>query len=154
MLSTAEVWKMALEDKSVLKCIKLFKQIFDPFMQTDLSRSLVLLSCPDIRTFVENRPDTAQTFVIWPGFLWFSACSERHWAVCQKANIAPNVQKGDNHKNLNFCLDFARILLKKSPDCAWIFIKMSPDEVLVTLNLERSCRILKILWNLALFHWS
>ena len=50
--------------------------------------SAVLLSRPDFRAclaFVEILPDNAQIFVILPGLLWFSAHSERHWAVCQMA---------------------------------------------------------------------
>ena len=42
-------------------------------------------SLKSIRAFGENRPDNARIFVILPGFLWFSADSERYWAVCKTA---------------------------------------------------------------------
>ena len=40
-------------------------------------------ACPSRRAFVENRPSNARLFVILPVFLWFSAHSERYWAIWQ-----------------------------------------------------------------------
>ena len=78
--------------------------------------------------------------MILPGFLWFSARSERYGADRQTAKYRS--ERALNHKKTTesqnpvlpgFCLDFARILLKIRPDSAQIFTKMSPVEELVRL---------------------
>ena len=97
---------------------------------------------PDILAFGENRLDNVRILVILPGFLWFSAHSERYWAVCQAAKsrseCAVNYKKTTKSQVLSFARTYARILpgffVKIRLDFARIFTKMSPVEELATLH--------------------
>ena len=80
-------------------------------------------ACPSRRAFVENRPSNARLFVILPVFLWFSAHSERYWAIWQtgqqRSEPALNHKRTTKSQKLEFRSSLrpsnARIFAKKAP---------------------------------------
>ena len=80
-------------------------------------------ACPSRRAFVENRPSNARLFVILPVFLWFSAHSERYWAIWQtgqqRSEPALNHKRTTKSQKLEFRPSLrpsnARIFAKKTP---------------------------------------
>ena len=86
-------------------------------------------SRPSSQAFQENCPSNASIFVSLPVFLWFSAHSERYWAIWLQVNKALKVYKitkrRQNHKNLSFARLCARltpvVLSKKRPSLACLY---------------------------------
>ena len=81
-------------------------------------------SRPSSRAFQENCPSNASIFVSLPVFLWFSAHSERYWAIWLQVNKALKVYKitkrRQNHKK--------KLELRPTfrPSNARIFAKIAP----------------------------
>ena len=92
-------------------------------------------SRPSSRAFQENCPSNTSIFVSLPVFLWFSAHSERYWAIWLQVNKALKVYKitkrRQNHKKKlelrpTFRLSNARIFAKIAPVFCLSFYKNEP----------------------------
>ena len=82
-------------------------------------------------------------FVILPVFLWFSAHSERYWAVWQTGQQLWTCTKPQKDNKITIACLFARLtpvfFLKKRPSFARLFTKMSLSEPVEPPSTDQFC---------------